>query len=274
MANLVNMVELHNGKLPITAIVTGYNEGYILEDCLKSISFCKYIKYVDQGSVDNSLEIAKKYCTEVISHDRVHIGEVIVAEYYKYEQTDWILTIDPDERLSAEVISDIEQVFENDVDGNIGAILVPCIYYYKKHRLVGTRWGGIHSRWLIFHKDRCRMSGVVHAGRTVLEPFKPYFVPFNGSNVDHHFWMLSFSQLREKHLRYLQLEGESRNFMGFTASCKKIIKSPIKAFCSCFIKNKGYKDHFYGLLLSCFWAWYDTSAEIKLYKYQKQNKQN
>ncbi len=266
------MKKLNQMKLPISAIVTGYNEGYILEDCLKSISFCEQIKYVDQGSEDNSIEIAQKYCTEVIKHDRVHIGEAIVAEYYKSEKYDWILTIDPDERLSLEICLDIEKLFEEGISDNTGAILVPCVYYYKKHRLTGTRWGGIHSRWLIFHKDRCKMSGIVHAGRTVTEPYEPYFIPFTGKNIDHHLWMLSFKQLKEKHSRYLKLEGESRNFMGFVATKKKILKRPLKAFHSCFIKDKGYRDGFYGFILSCFWAWYDTTAEIKLYKYQKQHR--
>lgn len=257
-----------NTKLPISAIVTGYNEGYILEDCLKSISFCEEIKYVDQGSNDNSIEIAKKYCTEVIEHERVAIGEAIVAEYYRTEKNKWILTIDPDERISSELYSDIKAVMDKGISDNVGAVLVPCIYYYKKHPLKGTRWGGIHQRWLLFHKERCKMSGIVHAGRTILPPYEPYYIPYTEKNVDHHYWMLSFKQLLEKHKRYLNMEGESRNHMGFVASRKEILKRPWKAFIFCFFKSKGYKDGIYGFILSLFWAWYDTSAEIKLYKYQ------
>lgn len=268
------MLSVEQKKLPISAIVTGYNEGYILEDCLKSIAFCADIIYVDLQSGDNSRELAQKQGATVIEHQKVPMVEIIHEELQHKTKYDWILTIDPDERLSEEVCLDIKKLFEEGVSNDIGAILVPCVYYYKKHRLIGTRWGGLHSRWLIFHKDRCRMSGVVHAGRTVVEPYKPYFVPFTGKNLDHHYWMLSFKQLREKHQRYLRLEGESRNFMGFIATKKKILKRPLKAFYSCFIKDKGYKDGFYGFMLSCFWAWYDTSAEIKLYKYQKQHNTN
>lgn len=256
-------------KLPISAIVTGYNEGYILEDCLKSISFCSNIKYVDQGSTDDSIKIAGKYCTEIIEHERVAIGEAIVAEYYKTEVNDWILITDPDERISHELYKDIENLFTNGMPDNIGGVVVPCIYYFKKHALKGTRWGGINNRLLLFHKDRCKMSDTVHAGRTISPPFEVFYIPYNGKNVDHHYWMISFSQLLEKHRRYLKLEAKSRDFMGFIATRKGIIKKPIKSFHSCFIKLKGYKDGLYGLILSCFWAWYDTNAEIRLYKYQK-----
>jgi glycosyltransferase involved in cell wall biosynthesis len=256
-------------KIPISAIITGYNEGYLLDNCLKSITFCDNIIYVDQGSKDDSIEIAKQYCDEVIEHERVPLGEAIVAEYYKSVRHDWILITDPDEQISYELYKDIEELFTAGIPDNIGAILVPCIYYYKKHPLKGTRWGGIHSRMLLFHKDRCKMTGVVHAGRTVLPPYEPYWLPYNGKNVDHHYWMINFSQLREKHLRYLKMEAKSRDFMGFVASRKGIVKRPLKAFYSCFIKSKGYKDGFYGLLLSFFWAWYDTCAEIRLYKYQQ-----
>lgn len=259
-------------KLPISAIVTGYNEGYLLEDCLKSISFCEDISYVDLGSTDNSKEIALRLGVTVIEHERVPMVEIIHKELCSQTKYEWVLIIDPDERISNELTSDIENLFKTGIPENIGGILVPCIYYFKKHALVGTRWGGINNRWLIFHKDRCRMTDVAHAGRTILPPFEPYYVPYNGKNVDHHYWMVSFSQLLEKHRRYLKLEAKSRDFMGFIASRKKILKKPFQAFYSCFITLKGYKDGLYGLILSCFWAWYDTVGEIRLYKYQTQQR--
>lgn len=255
-------------KYPISAIITGYNEGYILEDCLKSISFCEDITYVDLGSSDNSLEIAGKYSNTIIEHERVPMVEIIHQKMYKKTKYDWILIIDPDERISNELYKDLELMLQEGIANNIGAVLGPCIYYYKKHALKGTRWGGIHSRMILFHKDRCLMTDVAHAGRTVLDPYIPYFIPYTGKNVDHHFWMLSFNQLVEKHKRYLKMEGSSRNFMGFVAGRKDIVKRPFRAFYSCYIKSKGYKDGIYGLLLSFFWAWYDTAAEIELYKYQ------
>ncbi|NDV95251.1 glycosyltransferase [Dysgonomonas sp. 521] len=256
-------------KLPISAIITGCNEGYLLGNCLKSISFCEDITYVDLESKDNSKQVAEKLGVKIIEHERVPMVEIIHEELYHKTKYDWILIIDPDEQVSPVLQNEIIEHFNNGIPDNIGAVLVPCIYYYKNHPLKGTRWGGVHSRMLLFHKDKCRMTGIVHAGRTVLPPYEPYWIPYNGENVDHHYWMINFSQLREKHLRYLEKEGESRNFMGFIASRKGIAKRPLKAFYSCFIKSKGYKDGFYGLLLSFFWAWYDTCAEIRLYKYQQ-----
>ncbi len=257
-------------KISISALITGCNEGYLLEDCLKSISFCEDINYIDLESNDNSKDIAKSLGANVIEHERVPMVEIIHEEFYHKTRYDWILIIDPDERISPELQDEVISYFNTGIPESVGAVLVPCIYYYKKHPLKGTRWGGLHTRMLLFHRDKCRMTGIVHAGRTVLPPYEPYFIPYTGKNVDHHFWMVSFSQLREKHLRYLKKEAESRNFMGFVASKKNILKRPFRAFYSCFFKMKGYKDGFYGLLLSFFWAWYDTCAEIRLYKYQKQ----
>ncbi|MDU1889290.1 MAG: hypothetical protein E6767_01250 [Dysgonomonas sp.] len=265
-------IDIHRKKFPISAIITGYNEGYLLEDCLKSISFCEDITYVDLGSKDNSIDIAKQFGAHILEHEHVPMVEIIHKELSKDTKYEWILIIDPDERISDELYPDIEKILEEGIPENIGAILVPCIYYYKKHALKGTRWGGIHTRMILFHKDRCRMTDIAHAGRHVLEPYIPYYIPYTGKNVDHHYWMLSFSQLLEKHKRYLKMEGESRNFMGFVASRKEILKRPIKAFYSCFFKAKGYEDGIYGIILSLFWAWYDTSAEIELYKYQQVNR--
>lgn len=258
----------HLKKYPISAIITGYNEGHILEDCLKSISFCEDITYVDLGSADNSIEIAEKYSNAIIKHEHVPMVEIIHQELYKDTKYDWILIIDPDERISFELYQDLAAILEEGIPGNIGAVLGPCIYYVKNHALKGTHWGGIHSRMVLIHKDRCRMTDVAHAGRTVLEPYVPYYIPYTGKNVDHHYWMLSFRQLIEKHRRYLKMEGSSRDFMGFVAGRKDIVKRPFKAFYFCYIKHKGYKDGLYGIILSLFWSWYDTAAEIELYKHQ------
>ena len=34
---------------------------------------------------------------------------------------------------------------------------------------------------------------------------------------------------------------------------------------------RGYKDGFKGLILSLFWAWYETNAQINTLKYQRKN---
>ena len=51
---------------------------------------------------------------------------------------------------------------------------------------------------------------------------------------------------------------------------KEALLMPFSAFKKSFFDAGGYKDGFTGLFLSAFWAWYQTSAMLSLYKIQKQ----
>lgn len=256
-------------KLSISALVVGRNESDLLKDCLKSIQFCEEIVYVDLESTDNWIEQVGNLATRVIKHSIVPIGEYIQEEYKDQLKNDWILIIDPDERVSVNLYNDIKRLFSQGIDDSIGGIYVPCLFYFKSHPLKGTPWGGSNYRLLIFNRNRYLISGQVHAGRSVLEPYKDYFLPYKDGNVDHHYWMMSYSQLIEKHKRYLKLEPTSRYNSGMRSSLKRVYYTPIREFRYAFFEKKGYKDGLIGIFLSFFWAWYQFKAEIGLYKHQK-----
>ncbi|GAB6011780.1 glycosyltransferase family protein [Viscerimonas tarda] len=268
-----NKMDTKIEKLPISAIITGCNEAHLLEDCLQSISFCDTIKYVDLESVDNSVDIARKFANiDIIRHERVAIAEIIQMEYYKTEKHDWLLSIDPDERVDNGLYRDTVELFEKGIPENVGCVMAPCIFYFKKHPLKGTPWGGMNERIYLYNKHRYEIIGAVHSGRRLIEPYINYHIPYNGNNADHHYWMISYKQLFEKHRRYLKYEPQARYKNGFTTTLAKVIKTPFKAFKYSFYHKQGYKDGFTGLFLSLFWSWYQTSAEWGLYKYQKKNR--
>lgn len=260
-------------KLPISAIVTGHNEGYILDRCLQSISFCEEIIYVDLESADNSIEIAQQHATRIIPHKKVPIVEIIHAELYHETKYEWILIIDPDEQVSFELYEDIVRLFQGGIPDNIGGILVPWLFYFKKHLLVGTPWGGFNNnRLLIFNKQRYEVTTLVHAGGRIIEPYTAHRISYNGNNADHHYWMNSYKQLFEKHRRYLKHEPESRYKQGIRVGLRKIFTTPLTSFKYAFFDRRGYKDGFTGLFLCSFWSWYQSLSVIYLYRYQNKIK--
>lgn len=261
---------LNSLKLNISAIVVGYNEATLLKGCLNSVSFCDEILYYDLGSTDNSIEIATSLNANVIKHDKVPGCEWIHSKYYRTTKHDWVLIIDPDETINESLIDEITALFKNDkINHEIGAIHVPEIYYFKNHRLKGTPWGIDKSRVLIVNKHRFEFLPIVHMGRRIKDGYKPLSIKYTGTNFINHYWMSSYSQLLEKHLRYLKNEGNARVNNGDIVGFKKILITPFKQFLISFILMKGYRDLFVGFFLSLFWAWYQTAALIELYKVQK-----
>ena len=260
-------------KLPITAIIAGLNDSKWIQDFLENISFCDEIIFVDLESDDNTLEIAKSMGVVTHSHKRVPIVEIIQAEYVGQAKHNWILAIDPDERVSEELKEDIFRLFDSNNLEGIASVYVPIIFYFKKHGLKGTVWGGRNYRKMLSDKRKFTFRPVVHNGHVLTDKNAiEYRVPDEGNNVIHHYWMTSYKQFFEKHKRYIKKEVEAKSKLDNKIDVKGIIKTSLKTFRESFFRSKGYKDGFYGLFLSLFWSWYNTSIEIGIYRNQQKQR--
>ena len=89
----------------LTAIVLTKNEEKNLPDCLQSLrGFASRVVVVDSGSADRTVEIARAHGADVLvhaftSHARPFNWELENANI----QTEWVLRIDADERMTEAV---------------------------------------------------------------------------------------------------------------------------------------------------------------------------
>ena len=81
-----------------------------LEACLQSLSFCDEF-VVDSGSNDETIALAHRYNAKVIEQAWLGFGK---QKQFAVKQAkhDWVLCIDSDERISAELRSSIEKVLQ------------------------------------------------------------------------------------------------------------------------------------------------------------------
>lgn len=261
-------------KLPVSALVVSLNEGYLLQDCLNSISFCDEILVADLMSTDDTESIAQKHKAIVLKHEPLPVVEMFHKWLSEQAKNDWVLITDPDERIDAVLVKQVMDLFNN-IQGDIAIIRVPILFYMRKRALKGTVWGGDNSRPLLINKQRVVFSPHVHAGIRIKEGYKVQTLPFNGTrtNVDHHLWMSSYSQLFEKHHRYLKKEGDARYARGERFSFKNLMVRTSKAFYYSFFYKKGYQDGLTGFALSLFWAYYNWRIQFSIRRIEKQQKQ-
>jgi glycosyltransferase involved in cell wall biosynthesis len=262
-------------KLPISAIVVGYNESELLEACLHSISFCNEILFIDLGSTDKTVQVAQKYTEHIFYRDRslVPSCEMAQSEFIKKVANDWVLLIDPDEVVDPTLAAQIIHNFDNYTHKPLlGAVYVPWQFYFLKKKLNGTPWGGQNRKFLLIHKNRFEILPIIHYGRKLMPGFEEINIEYNAnrSNILQHYWMNSLSVFIAKHNRYLQKEGKDRYDLGKRTTIKQLLKQPYNQFKFAFIQRKGYLDGLVGLFLSLFWAWYQTNCQIALYRYTKQ----
>lgn len=257
-------------KLPISAVIVSFNEGHLLNDCLTSIPFCEEIILVDLESTDNTIEIASKHPVRIIRHARVPIVEHIRKRIIDKVAFDWILFVDPDEVYTAPLQKAIIAEF-NSFPSDAGSIELPIQFLFRSAPLRGGIWGGQQFRGALKHRSRNLFSHHVHEDISLQPGFLPHRIIHKGAFIEH-FWMQSYTQLFEKHRRYLKEEGRKMFEKGKRYSPFQHLYHGLNAFRHSFFLKKGYKDGLTGLFLSFFWCWYISGCWFSLWQYERRRK--
>ncbi len=253
-------------------MIVGYNEAHLLEDCLESVSFSDEIFYTDLGSTDDSIQVAERYTQNILHRERAKVPscEMVQTEVVHLTKNEWVIFIDPDERVDKSLAEEIGRRFQDfSRNEKLGAVMVPWQFYFKRKKLKGTVWGGENTKYFLVHKKRFIFEPIIHYGRKLAVGFSSNEVSNNGSNnLLHHYWMNSYKDFIRKHSRYLKNEGKDQYKLGRRVSQKEALLKPVTSFKECFINKKGYKDGFVGLFLSFFWAFYSTRIAFDILKLQ------
>jgi len=123
----VPQIPKENNSLKLVGFVKCFNEGTNgnLERCLHQLSiFCNDIVVCDDSSTDNSLEIVKKYTSNIIQMPNEFKKEL----YHKQKLLELALSLNPDWI----VFLDPDEIFDR--NGELGGIRSLC-HYGNKHKI-------------------------------------------------------------------------------------------------------------------------------------------
>ena len=142
---------------PVTAIVLTYNEERNLSDCLASlVGWTEQLFVVDSGSTDRTLDIARAYGAEVMSHPFEHYG---AQRNWALEHlpitAPWVLNVDADERITPELRHSIEEAVssaESSVDGFLMSRRTVFMGRWIRH---GGHYPAWHLRLFRTGRGRC-----------------------------------------------------------------------------------------------------------------------
>ncbi len=134
----------------ISVCLIAKNEEKYLDQCLKSVvAVADEIIFVDTGSTDRTLEIARKYTDKIWIHPWQDSFSEARNHYLNYATGEWIFQIDADEELVQEDIPNLlEAVRDREVDG----IMVQIVSKFS-----GGKSEAVHSVERLF-----RNNGVIH----------------------------------------------------------------------------------------------------------------
>lgn len=146
-------------KAPVSVIILTYNEEVNIRVCLESVKdLTDEIFIVDSYSTDKTLEIAREYTDKIYQNTWVHWAHQRNWALDNLPlQTDWVLFLDADERLTPELRQEIAitlQAKKLEVQG----------YYIKRNFYFLSRWlkhGGYKKDYILrlIKKNQARSVG-------------------------------------------------------------------------------------------------------------------
>lgn len=241
--------------LRVSVVIITKNEESNINDCLESVKWADEIVVVDSLSTDRTIEIAKKYT-----------GKIFVKPFKNYSDQrnfanqqascPWILAIDADERVTANLKAEIRQVLKQDT---CVGYWIPCLdYMFGKLIRHGGWYPQYHLR--LYRKDIAEWVGVVHE-KIVVDGKVGYL-----KNPLLHYAHLMISNFIQKLDQYTSQEAEYLYVQGKRTNTQKILFWPLVVFVHKYFFRLGFLDGIHGLVLSISLAYYHFVKHAKLWE--------
>ncbi|MFH1094006.1 MAG: glycosyltransferase family 2 protein [Candidatus Omnitrophota bacterium] len=245
-------------KLPISIVVITRNVEHNIKDCLESVQWADEVVIVDNHSTDKTLEIAKKY-TASIYNDTWDMEGSIRNRAYKRAKNDWVLTLDPDERVSEELRAQIEEFLKN---GTVyDAYSVSMKSYFARSYWI--RHGGWYpaSRVKIFKKEKFRYEDAEIHPRAYLDGKEGHL---SGDII--HYCYDDFTQVVAKMNMQSTLEAKKWVRDKRKMNLNLGLIRTFSRFFKMYLQKQGFKDGLVGFMMAWQWATYQWLSYIKYWQ--------
>lgn len=144
--------------ISISALIIAKNEEAMIENCIKSVGWCSEVIVIDDGSVDDTREIAESLGAHVISFKHDSFSR-LREEALKRAKSEWVFYIDSDERVTPTLAKEIQVMIET-TNASAFRVQRDNIFFGKK-----LKAGGWTDDWVerVFKKSELKgWFGEVH----------------------------------------------------------------------------------------------------------------
>lgn len=249
-------------KASVTVVIIAKNEEKNITECLDSVyRWADEIIVVDDESTDKTREICSKYTNKVISKKMEVEGSHRNWAYAQAKNT-WVLSLDADEQVSAELKEEISAVL-NDLDAKYAAFSIPLRNFIGNY---WVRYGGWYpaGKVRLFRKDKFRYEDVKVHPRVFIDGECGHLT----KDIIHKGYP-DFAHFLESINRQTTWEAEKWVSTGREMSKGRITWRAIDRFFRRFIGKKGYKDGFIGFIIAYFDSFYQVLSYAKYWELRK-----
>lgn len=248
----------------ISGIIIVKNEEKNIGRCLASIQgLVDEIVVVDTGSTDKTPEIAGRYTNKIFFQKwRDDFAE---HKNYAISQSGggWILSLDADEEISAELNTEIKNFFASGKEKKYAGMWIP------RKNIVFGKWLKHGESWpdyqLKFFRRGSYFQRAVHEV-VIVDGLCGFFT----RPIVHH----SHNDIKsfiQKSRNYADIEARVLGREQKKASLKKIFVYPVAKFLKVYIFKKGFLDGWQGLIYAGLLAYYSFLKRLKHYQTNKKH---
>lgn len=251
----------------LSVVVAAKNEENNIRACLESVKWADEIVVVDDCSTDRTVEICREYTGNIMINDSggsFHENKNMGLEKASGE---WILSLDADETVSAELKEEIILRLSSD-PGAIDGFYIPRNNYFLGKHIKGCGWSPDYIIRL-FRKGAAKWPLNIHDVPRIEDESRAARL----ENPLNHQSYRSLSQYFEKFNRYTtRLAGEERE-KGVRVSAKNFLilffVKPVFWSLRKYLFQKGFSDGFRGFFISFSSGFVIFVTYAKLWEMQK-----
>tara|TARA_R110002072_G_scaffold201560_3_gene359282 strand:+ start:312 stop:1127 length:816 start_codon:yes stop_codon:yes gene_type:complete len=248
----------------IAAVLISKNAASVLDDCLESVAWVDEIIILDNGSDDESLEIAQKYNAKVIVETQWHGFGPQRQLAQSHTSADWLFWIDTDERVSDDLKHSLETLLTSEDLDPQKAYSVPRISDFFGRLMRHSGW--YPDKVVRFHHRLSYQYNDVQVHEK-LDVANANVEDLTGDLI--HLTSEDFCDYFSKSARYAENWGRERAEKGKTISIAGIVLKMLAAFIRVYVVRAGFLDGKHGLLLSIQTSHYVFNKYFSLWVYSK-----
>lgn len=246
---------VRKNRRPLSVVIISKNEEKRIEACLQSVAWADEIIVVDSGSTDTTGEIVKRYTNRfhTIAWKGFGPQKQAAVELASY---DWILNIDCDEQVTAELAEEIVRILE--LENTSCAFSVPRRTFINAKEIKHSGWYPDRTIRL-FDRQRARFSDSLVHERVIADG-----VTGDCKSPVLHYSFSGIEPLLSKLNHYSELSAKQMFQSGRKSTVFDITVRPLFAFFKTYVLRAGFLDGVEGLEIAVTTSLLTFTKYIKL----------
>jgi len=245
----------------VSVVIIAKNEEKQIRECLESSKWADEIVVLDDCSTDKTVEIVKEY-TDKVFERKLDIEGRHRNYAYSKATSEWVLSIDCDERITPELAKEIRSTLENNPVHQ--AYSIPIKAFLGKHWI---QYAGYYParKLRLFLKDKFKYEEAKVHPRAILDGTCGTL-----KNDIIHYSYFNFFDVINKINRDTNLEAEKWIKDGRNVNGWNIFRKFLDRFFKAYILKKGYKGGVLGVMFSFFHSLYQLLSFAKYWEMKQE----